>query len=121
MSRSELLRRLVLREISDDYEHIDQIIFPHVSRDGARFGLSIDRPEIVNTLAGLIADGLAKAYNLTFKGPDAMALDGMPPVDVVEEDFSIITQKGLDFYLSDDTWWPFGYDDEPDVDTPETA
>jgi hypothetical protein len=116
MNRSELVRRLVLREISDDYENIDQIILRNVAKGGARFGLTIDRAEVVNALAGLIEDGLAKAYDLTVAEPASAELPGMPAVDVVEEDFKTyfyITKEGLDFYLSDKTRWPFGYDDEP--------
>ncbi len=115
MVRGEFVRRLVLRSISDDFENVDQVILRDVSKDGARCGLTIERSEVVNALASLIADGLAKAYHLP--GPDrnpfSGALHGMPPMDVVEEDFKTyfyITEKGMEFYLSDDTWWPF--DDE---------
>jgi hypothetical protein len=41
----------------------------------------------------------------------------MPKVDIVEEYFTTyfyITRKGIDFHLSDDTWWPFD-DDEGEV------
>jgi hypothetical protein len=54
MDRSELVRLLVLCEICDDYENVDQIIFPGVARDAARCGLVIERSEVVNALAGLI-------------------------------------------------------------------
>ena len=33
MNRAELVRRLVLNSISDDYENIDQIILPMVAED----------------------------------------------------------------------------------------
>ncbi len=42
-----------------------------------------------------------------------MELEGMPPLDVIEEYFETcfdITKTGLEYHLSDDSWWPF--DDE---------
>lgn len=116
MERRELIRRLVLNSISDDFENVDQMILQDVTRDGSRFGLTIERPDIVDALKGLIDDGLAKAYLLSGDmGPNPFAgeLPGMPPLDVVETYFKTyfyITKKGMDFHLADDTWWPF--DDE---------
>jgi hypothetical protein len=125
MERRELLRRLVLDSICDDFENVDQIILQDVARAGSKLGLTIERSDIVDALEGLIEDGLAKAYLLSATmGPDPFAgeLPGMPPMDVVEEYFQTyfyITKKGMDFHLADDTWWPF--DDEaesPQVKTP---
>jgi hypothetical protein len=68
---------------------------------------------VVEALASLIEDGLAKAYRLSSKDPFATELQGMPPTEVIEEYFKtyfLITKKGMDLHLSDDTWWPF--DDE---------
>ena len=113
MTRSELIRRLVLNTMGDDYENVDQVILRDVSESGAKCGLTVERPEIVEALTGLIEDGLAKAYLLSPTKPFATALEGMPSMDVVEEYFKTyfyITKKGMDFHLSDDSWWPF--DDE---------
>jgi hypothetical protein len=110
MDRSELIRRFVLNQISDDYENVDQTIFPDVAEDGAKCGLKIERAEIVYALAELVEDGLAKAYLLSGTAPFCTELQGMPPLDVVEEYFTTyfyITKKGMDLHLSDDTWWPF--------------
>jgi hypothetical protein len=112
MERRELVRRLVLNSICDDFENIDQIILPTVREDGARLGLTIERTEVVDTLAGLVADGLAKAYLLSTPADDPFSTEipGMPPVDVPEENFETYfypTRKGMDLHLSDDTWWPF--------------
>jgi hypothetical protein len=112
MERNELIRLMVLNEICDDYENIDQIILPHVARDCAKLGVLVERSHIVNALAELIEDGLAKAYLLSGrKKPEE--LQGMPSLDVIEEDFKTyfyITSKGEELHLSDDSWWPF--DDE---------
>jgi hypothetical protein len=54
MDRSEIVRRLILISISDDYENVDQVILRQVAKTGAKLGLAIGRPEIV--------DRLAKAY-----------------------------------------------------------
>jgi hypothetical protein len=58
MNRSEFVRRLVLDAISDDYENVDQVILRDVAECGATCGLTIQRPEIVDALAGLIENGL---------------------------------------------------------------
>lgn len=113
MNRTDLIRRMVLNSICDDYENVDQVILPDVVRDSAKFGFTVERPEIVDALAGLIEDGLAKAYLLSSRGPE-QELHGMPPLDVVAENFKTyfyITKKGMDLHLSDDTWWPFDDDD----------
>jgi|HubBroStandDraft_6_1064221.scaffolds.fasta_scaffold86449_2 hypothetical protein len=120
MERRELIRRLVLNSICDVFENVDQIILRDVTRDGSKFGLTIERTDIVDALKGLIEDGLAKAYLLRGTGPDPFAgeLPGMPPLDVVEEDFQTyfyITKKGMDFHLADDSWWPF----EDEAETPK--
>jgi hypothetical protein len=128
MDRRELVRRLVLSKISDDFENLDQVILPHVSREAARCGPAIERPEIVEALVGLVKDGLAKAYELTpfVRDPFSGELKGMPPLDVVKEDFATyfyVTKQGKDLVRTDG-WWPL--DDEgnllPDwnLDGPQT-
>ena len=104
MNRSELIRRFVLNAICDDYENVDQVILRQVAEDAARYGLAIERSEIVDALAGLIDDGLAKAYLLSGTAPFSTELHAMPSLDVIEEDFRTyfyITKKGTDFQLSD--------------------
>jgi len=115
MVRSELVRRLVLTSISDDFENVDQVILRDVANAGAKCGLTIERSEVVDALARLIEDGLAKAYLLsgTTRDPFSGECQGMPPMAIIEEAFTTyfyITKKGMDFLLSEDTWWPF--DDE---------
>jgi hypothetical protein len=114
LARSEFVRRLVLDSICDDFENVDQVILRDVAADAAKCGLTIERAEVVDALAGLIDDGLARAYILSgHKDPFSGELQGMPPMDVIEEDFKTyfyITRKGMDLHLSDDTWWPL--DDE---------
>jgi hypothetical protein len=110
MKRKQFVRRLVLDHIADDYENIDQMILNEVAEDGARCGLTIERPEVVGALAGLIEDRLAKAYLLSSK---ATELQGMPTIDIVEKEFKTyfyVTKAGIDLIRSDETWWPF--DDE---------
>jgi len=110
MDRNELVRRLVLNSICDDYENVDQRILRDVAEGGARLGLSLERSDVVAALASLVGDGLAKAYLLSGFAPHSTELHGMLPLDVVEEDFKTyfyITKKGMDLHLSDDSWWPF--------------
>ena len=106
---------MVLVTIADDYENVDQIIFPVVARDCAKLGLTVARSDIVDALAKLIEDGLAKANLLSPTEPCSTELQGMPKVDIVEEYFTTyfyITRKGIDFHLSDDTLWPFDAEGE---------
>lgn len=116
MTRSELIRRMVLNAMCDDFENIDQIILPVVARDCAKLGFSVERAEIVQTVSELVKEGLAKAYDLSGNKRDPFSgeLPGMPPVDIVEEYFKTYfypKKKGMDFHRSDDTWSPFDDDD----------
>lgn len=114
MDRSELIRRMVLNAMCDDFENVDQIILPMVARDCAKLGFLVERADNVKKLTGLVIDGLAKVYLLSGTEPFRTELQGMPPVDVAEEDFKIyfyITKKGMEFHRSHDAWWPFDGDD----------
>jgi hypothetical protein len=94
---------MVLNAICDDYENVDQVILRDVAKDGAKLGFTIERCDIVDALAQLIEDGLAKAFLLSSTGPPT-EFQAMPPLDVVEEDFKTyfyITKKGMDLHLSD--------------------
>ena len=113
MNRQELVRRLVLNSISDNFENVDQVILRDVAQDGAKCGLTIERSEVVHVLAGLVEDGLAKAYLLSGRDPFSNELQGMPALDLVEKDFRTyfyITKKGMDLHFHDDICWPL--DDE---------
>jgi len=98
MNKEKLISEIVLNEIADDYENIDQIIFPSVQKECARLGIQAERSDIVKALADLVEHGLAHAYRLSCREP-AKQLEGMPSVDIVEEDFTTyfyITRKGKD-------------------------
>jgi len=47
----------------------------------------IERSEIVDALAALILDGLAKAYLLSPFEPFSTVVEGVPPLDIIEQDF----------------------------------
>lgn len=115
MDRTELVRRLALNAICDDYENVDQVIFREVAETGSKCGLTIGRQEVVDTLAGLVEDGMAKAYALSSREPYCTELPGMPPLDSIEEDFKTyfyITKHGMDFHCSDHRWFPLDKEDE---------
>ncbi len=38
--RDEIVRRLVLNSVCDDYENIDQVILPDLAKNGTRLGFS---------------------------------------------------------------------------------
>lgn len=112
MTRAEFLQRLVLNAICDDFENLDQRILAEVAGPALKCGLTIQRSDIVRTLQELVEGGLAKAYDLSASGTDPFSgeIAGMPPLDVVEENFKTwfyITHKGQEFHTADDAWWPF--------------
>ena len=115
MDRNELVRRLVLNEICDDYENVDQVILPNVLKQCRKLGFVLERSEVVLALSRLIDEGLAKAYLFSPFEP-AKELQGMPALDVIEEGFMTyfyVTKKGMETHLSDDSWWPFDDKGEP--------
>lgn len=105
-----------MNAICDDFENVDQRILPGVAGDCGKLGLSVERSEVVIALAGLVEDGFAKAYDLhdlPGRDPFSGELRCMPALDQVEEHFRTYfyrTKEGMDFHLSDDTWWPFDDD-----------
>jgi hypothetical protein len=117
MNREEFLRLLVLTSICDDFENVDQVIFRQVVEEGSMCGLTVQRADVVEALRVLVEAGLAKAYDLSRCGPDPFSgeLAGMPPLDVVEEDFRtyfFVTKKGMEFQEANAEWWPFDGDEE---------
>jgi hypothetical protein len=90
--------------MSNDSENVDQCIVRHVSEEGGKYGVKVERSDVVEALSGLIADGLAKAYVLSSREPHATELPGMPSLEIVEEVFETyfyITRKGVEIL---DSW-----------------
>ena len=110
---------MVLSCICDDYENVDQTILEDVSALGARIGWIVERCEIVQALAELLADGYAKAYILSPRPPQSTELAEMPVMDTIEAEFEhqktyfLATKKGIEFIESDDSWWLPEFEDEP--------
>jgi hypothetical protein len=107
-ARLELVSRMVLYDIADDYENVDQCILRHVSDQARQLGWAVDRSEVVEALRTLIQAGHAKAYLLSPFAP-AVELAGMPSLDVIEDYFETyfyITKAGMDA-LKDGMEWPF--------------
>ena len=130
MKRAEFVQRLVLNAMCDDFENVDQIILPTVATVGGKCGLAINRSEVVEALRALVENGFAKAYDLSATGdsPFSGELQGMPPMDLVEDDFTFktyfyITKQGIEFHRSKSAWWPLTDDDDealrPDWIPPE--
>lgn len=111
MDRRELIKELIFWSMSDDFENIDQIILPTVSREASELGIAVTRADIVEALTQLVKDGMAKAYML---GPGTInafsgELSGRPEVVAVEEGFQTyfyVTKHGLDFYNARRTYGP---------------
>jgi hypothetical protein len=47
MNRNELIQRMALNAICDDYGSVDQLVLPLVAKDGARPGFIVERSETV--------------------------------------------------------------------------
>jgi hypothetical protein len=71
--------------------------------------LTIERFDVVEALQKLIAQGLEKAYVLPgpAKNPFPGELEGMPSLEIVEENFRAYfyaTRMGIGLQLSNDSW-----------------
>ncbi len=77
--RRELVLRIVLNEISDDYENLHQIT-KQVGMTIAGCGMTVSLDEILQGLTDLIDAKLAKAYRFS---DGAHQLPGMPPLDEI--------------------------------------
>jgi hypothetical protein len=112
--RRELVLRIVLNEISDDYENLHQIA-KQVAMTISGCGMTVPLEEILQGLTDLVDAKLAKAYRLS-NGVEA--IDGMPsPEEIgspdepgVEDAFFWITKEGMKLQLADYPDWPFDDD-----------
>jgi len=112
MSQHDLIRLLVLVEISDDYEEPEHV-YENVAKRARLCGMVIQFVDVRTALMELVGSGLAKAYRLSTTA-QAMEIQGFPPVDQVHEYYFWITEKGkgiVDSTRGDS--WPF--DDEGDL------
>jgi hypothetical protein len=64
MTRTDLLRILILNDVADDYENLEHVT-AEVARVAAINRLRIDREEVCIELSNLIAYGLIGAYRLS--------------------------------------------------------
>ena len=102
MTRSEFVQRLIVNSMCDDFENVDQVILHDVAGVAAKCGLTIERSEVVQNLRTLVESGLVRAYDLVpgIGDPFSGELQGMPPLDIPEENFRTYfypTQKGMQF------------------------
>lgn len=108
MNRDELVRSLVLAEISDDYEEPTHVHGNVVRRAGA-CGVRIDYSEVERILQDLVQLGLAKAYVLSTTGP-ASEVPAPIPSGRVADLYYWATSAGLDALASSRPSWPVDED-----------
>ena len=113
-TRSELVRRLTLNWICDDYENLAVSIEMPVIRDGGACGLYIEKEEIARALSELVELGLAKAYRMggSNLGPPG-EMDRMPSLAEMEDPdgaWFYRTDAGLKVQL--EPWEPWPFDDD---------
>jgi len=109
MERNELLRRMVLNKISDDYENVDQMISKHRNRMCQARMSSLSDQTLSGHWPKLIDDGLAKAHLLPGM-EQARDPSGYAAARCVKENLKTdfyLTQKGLDLQHSEGAWSPF--------------
>jgi hypothetical protein len=113
--RRELIVRLALNTISDDYENLAQVIEPTVAKDGADCGITIEKSEIVAALEELVTRGWAKAWRLNADRSPPVEFDRMPTIEEME-DFSdawfYITDAGMKVQLEPWEFWPWDDDNQ---------
>lgn len=105
MTRQELIRLLVLAEISDDYEEPCHIL-ERVARSARICGASASVEDVRSALLGLITSGLARAYWLSPR-EDASEFNGIPPAQKFSEYYYYITPKGKHALAASRSKWPF--------------
>jgi hypothetical protein len=114
VTRAELIRTLVLREICDDFEDILQITNWTVE-SGSKCGLTVTHDDIIQALRELIEMGHAKAYNLE-RWTDPPAAENEVPayeeINPMKPRFSR-TEKGLAFQEANSASGP--YDENHDL------
>lgn len=92
MTRNDLLRRLVLNELSDDYENLEHITVRVQSLEG-QCGLKFTRAEYVSAVVELINLELVKAYRVSPMTTDLEAV-GLPPLAEMDRCYFWQTEKG---------------------------
>jgi hypothetical protein len=109
MTRYELIRMLVLNEISDDYEE-PQHIYERLAALGCQPGLAIEPREVSRALIDAVELGWAKAYDLS-RDP-AQETPVSQVVDRANDYYYWITPRGREVQ-SAFNGWPFDDNGEP--------
>jgi len=113
--RRQLVLRIVLNEISDDYENLK--ITKQVHRTSSDCRMTVSHHEILQALTDLITAKLAKAYRLSngvepIDGMPSATEIGSPDAPAVEDAFFWITKKGMKLQLAAYSDWPFDDDNQ---------
>jgi hypothetical protein len=90
-NRDERLRMIVLSAIADDYESF-RIIAHETSERAGKAGLGVKHEDILDLLAGLIHEGLAKGYVLSSQVPYAEPAEYSP--ELAHTLWYLITDEG---------------------------
>jgi hypothetical protein len=109
MRYRNLLRLLVLAEISDDYEEVEHI-YENVSDRARRCQIVVQRADICALLVDLVAGSLARAYNFSAPGPPIEVTGPLRP-EQLDDYYFWSTQSGVDLLQSKRDQWPFDEED----------
>ena len=92
MEGPDILKVLVLSEVSDDYEEIEHILF-QLTPLADKFDLTIRLIEVRQALIELIETGLVKAYQLSPGHRSAEEIQGIPPENI-DGIYYLVTDSG---------------------------
>jgi len=81
--------------VADDYESLGTI-FKVIHRLTGHLDVGLTTREIIDALIGLICDGLVQAFALS-PWTSAVAVDGVPPENELDQYYYYLTQKGHRF------------------------
>jgi hypothetical protein len=108
MTRKELVDKLTLNEITDDYEDFARILRNVVS-EGAVCGLTISPFEVEGSINRLIKRDLARAYVLSGHAAPKV-FEGPVEGDLVDALYYFATENGRDLNMKGEEDWPFDDD-----------
>lgn len=110
-NRAEFIRMFILDVVCDDYESL-QKIFEDAASFSKQFQVDLTPQELVEALAGLIAEGLVDCYRLSPDAPNER-IRGVPENVSVADHYFYISDEGRPIHMSEYPFWPWDDEGQP--------